>query len=181
MRLLACASLLAAVVVAAPSASAKDALKRVGVTGGFAGLAGNEGDFSGYGGGILGSYGLSDAWSLAGNAFLTSNQVTKTGGRSRVTSQAIGFVYSLDVIEIVPYFGFYVGLYEIAGGGVAKADVKLGGQLAVGLDYIVSRDFILGIDLRAHALPADFAKSPDNPSPFYATTFLKAEYAWGWF
>jgi hypothetical protein len=170
-----------ALSLVATDAGAVPHLKRVGVTGGFAGMAGNEGDFAGYGGGVLGSYGVTDAIAIAGSAFFTSNQVSKTGGRSLVASQALGAIYSLDVIEIVPWFGFYVGLYELGGGGVTKSDVKVGGQLAVGLDYILSRTWIVGLDLRAHALPADFAKSATDPMPFYTTTFVKLEYAWGWF
>ena len=52
---------------------------------------------------------------------------------------------------------------------------------ALGVDYVFSRDFTFGLELRAHALPGEFLSSPTNPTPFYATTFLKAEYTWGWF
>jgi hypothetical protein len=45
----------------------------------------------------------------------------------------------------------------------------------------VSRDFIVGLEVRFHALPQDFVKSPTNPTPFYLTTFVRAEYTWGWF
>ena len=170
---------LAAALTTSP-AHAVDKLKRIGVAGGFAGVAGSEGDFSGYGGGILGAYGLNDAVSIRASAFASSNQIAKEGKRSYVLSQALGIDYQLDVLQIVPYFGLYAAIYEVGGGNV-KRQVKLGAQLALGLDYIVSRELVVGIDLRAHALPGDFAKSPDNPMPFYATTFLKVEYVWGWF
>jgi hypothetical protein len=171
----------ATAVVAAPrEAHAVDKLKRVGIAGGFAGVAGNEGDFSGYGGGLLGAYGLNDAFSIRASAFASSNQIAKDGKRSYVLSQALGIDYQLDVIQLVPYFGVYAALYEVGRGNVERK-VKFGAQLALGLDYIMSREVVVGIDLRAHALPADFARSPDNPTPFYATTFLKVEYVWGWF
>jgi hypothetical protein len=181
MRSLVAVSMLAAFVVAPSSVRAAEGVKRIGVEGGFAGVAGSEGDFSGYGGGLVGEWAFTDAWSLEINAFATSNRVEPTGGRSWILSQSIGAVYALDVIQFVPWFGGFAGVYEVGGGGVDHTRTKLGAQLAFGLDYIWSRDIVIGLDLRAHALPQDFAKSPDSPTPFYATTFLKVEYTWGWF
>ena len=173
-----------AIVVALCGASvdafAAEGVKRIGVEGGFAGVAGSEGDFSGYGGGLVGEWAVTDAWSVEANVFATSNRIEPTGGRSAVVSESLGAVYALDVIQVVPWFGAFAGVYEIRGGD-AQARTKLGAQLAFGLDYIWSRDIVIGVDLRAHAMPADFAKSPDSPTPFYATTFLKVEYTWGWF
>ncbi|MEO7097380.1 MAG: hypothetical protein ABI175_29230 [Polyangiales bacterium] len=183
MRLFRAALLASGVVLAmlaTTEAHAVDKLKRIGIAGGFAGVAGNEGDFSGYGGGLLAAYGLNDAISIRASAFASSNQIAKDGKRSYVLSQALGLDYQLDVLQIVPYFGIYAALYEVGGGNVDR-EVKVGAQLALGLDYVYSRELVFGIDLRAHALPGDFLRSPDNPMPFYATTFLKVEYVWGWF
>ena len=180
LRYVASAAVFAACAFIADDACAAENVKRIGIAGGFAGVAGSEGNFSGYGGAVLGSHALTDAWALAGNVTATSNKIVANGGRSHVLSEAVGLNYSLDVLQIVPYFGFYAAVYEIGGGG-AKSQVKLGMQLALGLDYILTREWIVGIDLRAHALPADFARSPEDPTPFYATTFVTAEYAWGWF
>lgn len=174
------ATVVVATVVVATGADAADGVKRIGVEGGFAGVAGSEGDFSGYGGGVIGEWAVTDAWSLAANATVSSNRIVSGGSRSHVASQAFGAIYALDVIQIVPWFGAFAGLYEIGGGGASNR-VKVGAQLAFGIDYIYSREIVIGLDLRAHALPQDFAKSPDNPTPFYATTFLKVEYSWGWF
>ncbi len=168
-------------VAAGGTAHASEGVKHVGVQGGFAGVSGGDGKFPGFGGAITGRYDFTDAWSIALNATGTNNQVAATGGRSWVFSQAVGAVYSLDVIQIVPYLGGYVGVYEITGGGVPKTDLKLGAQIAVGLDWMVSRDLTLGVELREHILPKDLFDSGTNPTPFYTTTFVKAEYAWGWF
>jgi hypothetical protein len=162
-------------------AHAADGVKRIGVTGGFAGVAGNEGTFAGGGGGVTGAYPLSDAWLLRGDAVVTSNQVTAKGGRSAVFWQSIGAQYALDVLQIVPYFGFHAGLYEQTFGGVGGVDWKFGLQVSGGLDWVVSRSLIVGLEVRLHALPQDFVQNPTNPTPFYVTSFLRAEYAWGWF
>jgi hypothetical protein len=170
---------LALVLVGAPAQAAKD-VKRVGVQGGFAGLS-SDGSFSGYGGALFAGWAVTDALTIAVNATASSNQITKTGGRSLVMSQAIGIIYALDVIQIVPYAGIYAGIYEFTGGGLQNTQFKGGGQLALGADYVHSRELTFGLELRAHALPGEFLTSPTNPTPFYATTFLKAEYTWGWF
>lgn len=164
---------------ATPAQAAKD-VKRVGVQGGFAGLS-SEGSFAGYGGGLSFGWSMTDALTLGVNASASSNQVTKTGGRSLVTSQAIGITYALDIIQIVPYAGIYAGLYQMSGGGLDKTQWKGGAQLALGVDYVYSRELTFGLEARAHALPGDFLSEPTNPTPFYQTTFLKAEYTWGWF
>jgi hypothetical protein len=169
-----------AVFFVAPPASAAQGVKRVGVQGGFAGMA-SEGSFAGFGGGLSAGWAVTDAWTLGANATVSSNQVTEKGGRSLVFAQSIGFVYALDIIQIVPYAGIYAGLYQMTGGGLPKTQWKGGAQLALGVDYVYSRSLTFGIEARAHALPGEFVTSPTNPTPFYATTFLKAEYTWGWF
>jgi hypothetical protein len=174
-------SLLAALAALGTDARAAGSVKRVGVQAGFAGVSGNEGTFSGYGGAVTFGWGLSDSFTLAANATGTSNQIAASGGRSLVLSQALGIEYALDVIQVVPYVGAYGSVYEISGGGVKERQLKWGGELALGINWIYSRDFTFGIDFRGHVLPEDFIKAPDSPSPFYITSFLKAEYTWGWF
>lgn len=165
-----------------PKVHAAEHVKQIGVQFGFAGVAGTEGYFSGYGGALAFSYSLTDALVLATNVTASSNQVVDPikGGRSLLLSQSAGLLYRLDILHIVPYFGALAGLYEVIG-AVPKTQFKFGIQLAAGLDYLFSRDFSMGIELRAHALPLDFLAKPDNPVPFYTTMFLKAEYVWGWF
>jgi hypothetical protein len=179
------ALLLGVLLVAATSlgprtAAADKGQKRFGVQAGFAGLS-SEGSFAGYGGGLTFGYGVTDAWTLRLDGTASSNQATDKGGRSLVLGQSIGFQYALDVIELVPFFGVYASLYELRGGGLAGTQLKPAISLGVGLDWLASRSFSFGIDVRVHALPADFVGSPTNPTPFYQTTLAKAEYNWGWF
>jgi hypothetical protein len=161
-------------------AAAAEGVKRIGVQAGFAGVTG-EGTFSGYGGGLTFGYGLTDSVTLVGTATASSNQVAEGGGRGYVLSQAVGATYSLDVLQIVPWLGAFAAVYEIGGGGAGATRIKPGAQAAFGVDWIWSRDFTFGLDFRAHALPGDFLRSPDNPTAFYTTLFAKAEYTWGWF
>lgn len=172
--------LVAAASLLARPAAADKGLKRVGLQAGFAGLS-SEGSFAGYGGGLTLGYGLSDAWTLRVDGTASSNQATDKGGRSLVLGQSVGVQYALDVIEFVPFFGVYASLYELRGGGLKSTQWKPAVSLGVGLDWIATRSFTFGVDVRIHALPADFVGSPSDPTPFYQTTLAKAEYTWGWF
>jgi hypothetical protein len=178
---LAAAASLAAIALTPARADAAEGLKSVGVQAGFSGVTGSEGQFGGYGGAVAGTFGLGDTFALIGNASFTSNQVTATGGRSLVASQAIGLRYALDVIQFVPYVGVLAASYELTGGGLATPQYKFGAQIALGVDYLVSRKWLVGLELRTHALPNDILSSPSNPTPFYMTSFVKLEYVWGWF
>lgn len=172
-------AVLAVLSLAAP-VHAAEGVKRVGVHAGFAGMS-SEGSFAGFGGGLRAGWSVNDAITIGVDATASSNQVTEKGGRSFVLSQSAGLIYALDIIQIVPYAGVYVGAYELGGGGLAKTKLKAGAQLVLGLDWVYSREMTFGLELRAHALPGDFLAQPDNPTPFYATSMLKAEYTWGWF
>ena len=166
-------------ILAPSTAQADKGLKRVGAQVGFTGLA-SEGSFAGFGGGLTGAYGLNDAWTLRIDATASSNHATEKA-RSLVLGQSVGVQYALDVIQIVPFFGAHVGLFELIGGGLPATQLKPAISLAFGFDWILSRTLTVGVDLRAHALPADFVGSPTNPTPFYATTMAKGEFTWGWF
>jgi hypothetical protein len=152
-----------------------------GVDAGYASLF-SQPSKSGFGGGAHLAYGLSDAF----NALLEADVTRHFGGslpdkpsaedrsidrRGRtVWSGALGLAYTLDVARVVPYAGALAGVYAIAGGD--HVVVAPGGQLALGLDYQLERNWALGAQFRMHALLNDGVQS-------YATVFLRAEYIWG--
>jgi hypothetical protein len=67
-------------------------------------------------------------------------------------------LYIIDVIQVVPYFG--AGLDGV--GRVRNGDCRVDGaaHLVVGLDYLVSRGFALGLDLRSHLLLTSLDRDP---------------------
>lgn len=121
---------------------------------------------SGVGGGVHFAYGWTD--SVNG---LVDLSYSRTAGTT-IWSGAVGAAYALDVLQLVPYAGALVGIYE-ATGDVSKT--APGGQLALGLNYAVSREWALGLEGRFHYV---LASDPVGSFP-YGTAFLKAEYVWG--
>lgn len=91
-----------------------------------------------------------------------------------IMSGAAGAAYTFDVLRWVPYAGVLVGGYRFSGADMRKADAKLGFQFAVGLDYAISRSWVVGAQVRYHT----FSDDPFNAH--YLTTFARVDYVWGW-
>jgi hypothetical protein len=149
------------------------------------------GDNPGLGGGGHLTYGLTDAFNALLEVDATRHGVGFLGGgdeHATVLSGAAGVAYTLDITQWVPYFGLLVGGYRLINVAVPALPVTdppkpdnhvsvtaLGGQVVLGLDYQLERSWALGVQLRYHEI---FAADPVG-SRSYTTTFLRAEYVWG--
>jgi hypothetical protein len=163
---LAIASLAAVVIVCfGGRAYAFERQWHAGVDAGYASLSGHDAK-SGFGGGGHLAYGLSDAW----NALLEADVTRHPGASTTMWSAGAGLAYTLDVTRAVPYAGLLVGAYAASGSNPVR--LAPGGQLAVGLDYQLERSWAVGVQLRVHAILASSTLT-------YTTTFLRAEYVWG--
>jgi len=129
---------------------------------------------SGYGGGGHVVYGLNDTFNAMLELGLTTHGVYSDRPWLKVASGAVGIGYTLDILRWVPYAGLLVGGYRFSGGVLEKAEVKLGFQFALGLDYALSRSWAIGAQVRYHTF------SDDPLSAHYLTTFGRFEYRWGW-
>jgi hypothetical protein len=93
--------------------------------------------------------GLSDVVVLRGTvgyaALLRKDDVEQVG---RLRLEAI---YLLDVLQVVPFFGLGLTL-TTAQETSARVPLRPGGQLVVGLDYLLTRSWICGLDVRAALL-----------------------------
>jgi len=87
----------------------------------------------------------------------------------------VGAAYVLDVLRWVPYGGVLVGGDYLGGGNLDKGFLTPDVQIALGLDYQITRSWAVGAAYRQHIL---LAKMGDYPS--YAMFALRAEYVWGW-
>ncbi len=129
------------------------------------------------------TYGLSDAFNFVaeGTGSIVAlkqhlDQPTSPHTRpSTLSSLAVGVVYVLDVLRWVPYGGLLAGGYMLTGGTLDKATFDGGVQVALGVDYQVTRSFSAGLALRQHMLLTDLSTYPT-----YTTAFLRLEYVWGW-
>jgi len=105
-------------------------------------------------GGLGGSWGLTDAWTLRGRLAWAGHPRDLQMG-----TLGVEVFYMLDILELVPFAGLGVdGIVTIADDGTGSS---IGGTFAihavVGLDWLISRRFILGLDIRPHLLPLGFS------------------------
>ena len=87
----------------------------------------------------------------------------------------IGVGYVLDVTRNwAPYGGVMASGTALTGGTLDKPLFTFGVQLAVGVDYMLTSHFAIGIALREHLLLTEMSKYPS----FYSG-YLRAEFVWG--
>jgi hypothetical protein len=67
-------------------------------------------------------------------------------------------LYLVDVVEFVPYLG--LGLDGFGRLRAGATDLDAATHLVLGVDYLISRDLTLGIDLRPHLVFTDLAREP---------------------
>ena len=87
-----------------------------------------------------------------------------------------GVIYKLDIVQFVPYFGALAGGYVLNGGSLPSTKVLPGGELAVGADYLLSRQWAVGLAIREHFLFTDLGTYPS-----YLTVTARVELTWGSF
>lgn len=138
----------------------------VGVDAGYA-LASFDGATHGLTVGVDGSVGLGDLFSLRARAGYGLHPEDPT---THVAMAGAEVVYLLDVLEWVPYFGVGVDGFVTARDGDTRGDLGL--HAVVGLDWLASRDWLLGLDIRPYLLPLAFDDAPLDP--VYLTVTLRA-------
>jgi hypothetical protein len=125
----------------------------------------------GVNGGLRTTYGFGDAWSLEArleHAFFPDELAP-----THLTRLAVGATYAIDVLRVVPFFGFGVGGALGVRDGHVQPDLVLYGS--VGLDYLVSRRWLVGLDVRAEVLPV---RNIDPVDVVAVTAGLRASILW---
>lgn len=128
------------------------------------------------------AYGLTDQFNLMGEASSSivaakQKQDLPTSPHTRpaeVDNVAAGVGYVIDVIRYVPYIGVLASGYRLGGGTLDRSLFVPGVELAVGLDYQLSRSWAIGVAGRQHMLLTKLSTYPS-----FTTAVLRVEYMWG--
>jgi hypothetical protein len=170
--------LVLALWLGAGDAAAYERQWHAGASAGVALLTGIAGDsYTGYGGGLHLTYGLTDAFNaVAEGDFMVYPSLDGAwlgGGGAGVT-------YVLDVLQWVPYLGVTGGAYDFARGaacgGTGQAschEALFGLTVPFGVDYQVSRSVAIGVEGKYRLLFAD-----DTVHQLGA--LARVEYVWGY-
>lgn len=180
MRLLAA---FAFVLLVPASAAAVEKQVHVGASAGLSVLKVDDKSTAsvGAGGGVDFRYGLNDAFNVHVEGqhsvvALDEKRDAPDTPRTRpsgVTSVAAGAAYVIDIVQIVPYVGLLGGGYLLSGGTLDQSKVLPGAQLAVGLDYYMSRSWAVGLAFRQHMLLAE-----TSTYPTFSTVNARVELTW---
>jgi len=128
------------------------------------------------------TYGINDQFNFMAEingAVVAANQQQDTPETPRTRPAEVGYAsagvgYVIDILRWVPYIGLLAGGYRLSGGTLEKALLLPGLELAVGLDYQLSRHWAVGLAGRQHLM---FTEASTYPS--YTTVLLRLEYMWG--
>ncbi len=139
---------LAIVLLAGPARAYEDKLT-LGAQAGY-GLVAANGDLPRHGAllGLEASVGLDDIWSVRGHLTYGYHPGDDT---LHVAVLGAEILYLLDVLQVVPYFGIGIdGLGTVYQG---SAGVELGAHATLGVEYFLTRETLVGLDIRPHVLP----------------------------
>jgi opacity protein-like surface antigen len=129
------------------------------------------------------TYGISDAISFVVEADATGFAGYSTATEPKnpppqpnfVTTGGVGLIYVFDVLRWVPYAGAITGAGYLAGGYLNSPLVTPDLQLAIGVDYELTRSWTVGAAYRQH-----FFLTQMNTYPEFSSLALRFEYVWGW-
>ena len=129
--------------------------------------------------GLNAGYGISDAFDLKLELLAVSHSYASSESESErgaSYSAVTGVSYKLDILQWIPYGALLIGYQHISGPlpptePFRRDDALLAGVL--GLDYVATRNFGLGLSVRGDFLLSTFDEGQA------ITTMLRAEYHWG--
>jgi hypothetical protein len=132
--------------------------------------------------GVHYTYGLSDmfnlvaqaSWSLVAPGQTAQSAKTPDTLPSHVTNADVGVAYVFDVLQWVPWVAAVAGGYVFAGGTIPGTKIYPGAAIGVGLDYRLSRSWVVGASAYQH----EFLQMSRYPS--FTQLYARFEYTWGW-
>lgn len=116
--------------------------------------------------GIGASLGLTAGWSLRGRLAYAAHPASET---LHVASVGAEVYYVLDILRFVPFVGIGIDGIGTIQSGAFGADLGL--HAVLGLDWLVSRDVLVGLDVRPYVLP--FSLAENGIDPVYLTVDIR--------
>ena len=133
----------------------------VGAAAGYARLRGGGGAH-GVTAELHAAYGLSDVFRARAGLLGSLHQ----GGDGALAGAAwAGFDYAFDVLRVIPWAGAGAGVYFAR--AESRTRLHPGASVAIGADYLLSRDLSIGADVRLHAFV------DENVAPALLTVALR--------
>jgi hypothetical protein len=117
--------------------------------------------------GVAGSLGLDDAFSLRAQVSYGFHPSAAEDFHLLIGGAEV--IYLLDILEVVPFGGLGLDALGTSRGG--RVGVDFGAHIVLGVDYLLSREMLIGLDLRSYYLPLNV--SFDAIDPIYLSANLR--------
>ena len=125
--------------------------------------------------GVGGSWGLNDAWTIRGRL---AYGVHPAAQPLHVGILGVEVVYLLDLVEVVPFAGLGADAlgtgFDDGTGGGSGFEANFAIHAVLGLDWLVSRRFIVGLDVRPYILPLAF--DAETLAPVYLSASVRLSF-----
>jgi hypothetical protein len=134
----------------------------------------------GAGVGLHYTYGITDQFNLIAEAQYSRVAWTAASATDPPTHPAnvwnadVGVAYVFDVLRWVPYFGGLAGAYVLDGGTIPGNLLLPGAEVVVGLDYLLTPVWSLGVEGSEHFLFTDMVLYTS-----FTNVVARAEFIWG--
>lgn len=124
---------------------------------------------------LEGSLGIGDTWEIRA---LAAYGVHFGDGTLHRIAGGAELVYLIDILEFVPFFGLGVdapvSIWDTEVG--TETWVDFAGHAVVGLDWLLSREWALGVEVRPYVLFTSLSDQPPRPAdPVWITAVLRAQ------
>lgn len=96
--------------------------------------------------------GFAEAWGVGVYAGWSVHPPFNGGEPLQVGLFGAEGLYYIDILEVVPFFGLGVDVLPIFDGNTGQWSADFAAHLRASLDYLVSRDVIVGLDVRPYIL-----------------------------
>lgn len=127
---------------------------------------------NGPGGGIGASFGFGDTWGLGVYANYFAHPPFNGGDTLHFGIVGVEGLYYLDILQVVPFFGIGIDVIPTYDDATESWSADFAAHVRASLDYLISREAIIGIDIRPYVLFT--ALSVD---PVYITFLARFSYA----
>jgi hypothetical protein len=114
----------------------------------------------GPGGGIGASFGFDDAWGLGVYTGWFVHPPFNGGEAVHLGVFGVEGLYYLDILQVVPFFGLGIDVLPAFDGATGEWSADFAAHVRASLDYLVSREVIIGIDIRPYVLFTSLSIDP---------------------
>ena len=116
--------------------------------------------------------GISDSWAARLGLQTAWYPAKDSAPAAHVTAQSLGLTWAADVLNLVPFADVGIAVADLRGGGLAPS-WRLGGQLGLGADYLLSRHLTLSLLGRADYFALRLAGAHDaHPTQLSLIVYL---------